>query len=113
MGSSVWQTLGIAEAKLGEWFAEAKAAVTGLSGKVGTVIAQEKALEPAIVSGLQLVVADVEALLPYVETATAGQGVNFPADSLAYQALLKLIADAKAVAPKVEAALAELKSIEG
>lgn len=111
MGSAVWQALGVAEAKVGEWMAEAKAAVTGLSGKLTTVLTAEKALEPAVVSGVELVFEDLEALLKLTETATAGQGVNFPADSAGYAGYLKLMADVKAVAPQVEAALKAIETV--
>lgn len=111
MGSSVWDAIGVAEAKLGEWLAEAKTAVTGLTGKVTTLFAAEEKLAPEVVTGVQTVFADLEALIPLAETATTGQGVNWPADSAAYAAYLKLVADVKKLAPDVEAGIAAIKTV--
>lgn len=111
MGSAVWNAIGVAEEKLGAWLSEGTAAVSGLTGKITNLFNQEEKLAPNLVTGVQTIVKDLEDLIPLAETATTGQGVNWPADSAAYQQYLKLIADVKTFAPQVEAAVAALKSV--
>jgi hypothetical protein len=111
MGSPIWNTIGVAESKLAAWLSEATTAVTGIAAKAAKVFSSEKQTAPEIVAGVQTVFADLEALVAAGETATTGQGVNWTADSAAYNAYLKLVSDFKTLAPAVEAALKDLETL--
>jgi hypothetical protein len=98
---------GIADAA--KFVAHAVALVMGTAKRVEYVLAQGQPLEKPFVSALSTVVYDVEDLLAEAESAVTADGLNFAADSAAYQRFLKMINDFKALAPLAEDAIAVIE----
>lgn len=90
-------------------FALAVARIFGLARKVEVILSQEKPLEKPFIAGLVLVIGDIENLLAEGQAAVTDGGLNFPVDSAAYAAFMKLAADSKALVPLVEDQLAILE----
>lgn len=102
---NVFKEIGIGLADVGKWFANAVKAVLGIATKVKRVLTAANQLEPQFVEGLSTVVNDVELLISDAEGAVSASGLNFAADSAAYQQFLKLVHDFKTLAPIVEEAI--------
>lgn len=107
---NVFESLGVGLADVGKWIAGASKEIAGIATKVKAVLQAEKPLEQEFVEGVSEFVADVEAFASVASGAATAQGLNFPADSAAYNALVKVIADAKALVPVVEKAISVAKS---
>jgi hypothetical protein len=107
--TNIFKKLGIGVVDFGKWFAGAVADTVKLSAKIETILKAAQPLEAPFVSGLATVVADVEALLASSTAAISADGLNFPADSKAYQQFLTLIADFKKLAPIATEALTILE----
>jgi hypothetical protein len=96
---NIFKKLGIGIVDFGKWLAGAAEETVQLSVKIETILKAAKPLEAPFVSGLSSIVADVEALIAASTAAISADGLNFPADSKAYQQFLTLIADFKQLAP--------------
>ncbi len=107
--SNILQKLGIGVADFGKWIAGAIKDTVDLAMKVEKILKAEKPLEEPFVSGLSTVIADVEALIAASNLAVTASGLNFAADSKAYQEFVTLIADFKKLAPVVEEAVSILE----
>lgn len=107
--SNIFKKLGIGVADLGKWIAEAITATVHLAQKIESILKAAEPLQAPFVAGLSTVVADVEALLAASGTAVSASGLNFAADSAAYQHFLALIADFQKLAPIVNEAIAILE----
>jgi hypothetical protein len=103
--SNIFQKLGVSIADCGKWLAEAISDTIHLAEKVEQVLKAAKPLEAPFISGLSIVVSDVEALIAASDTAVTADGLNFPADSKVYSDFLTLVADFKKLAPVVEEAI--------
>ena len=107
MNPFVW--FGKKIAQVAKDFALAVAHVFGLARKVEVILKNEQPLAKPMIDGITLVIGDVETLLAAAQVAFTDGGLNFPVDSAAYQAFMKLLADAKALVPVVEDELAVLE----
>jgi hypothetical protein len=107
--SNIFKKLGIGIADFGKWFAGAAQETANLSAKIQKVLSSTRPLEAPFVAGLASVISDVEALLAASTAAVSADGVNFPADSQAYQQFLTLIADFRKLAPVATAAIQALE----
>ena len=107
--SNIFQKLGIGIADFGKWMATAIKDTAGVADRVQALLKAEQPLEAPFVAGLSTVVADVESLIASSSSAVGAAGLNFPADSQAYQQFLTLIADFKKLAPIVEEGVNILK----
>ncbi len=96
-------------ADVGKFIAHAVAFVMGTAKRVEYVLTQGKPLEKPFVSALSTVVSDLEAVISDAGTAVTADGLNFAADTAAYQKFMQLIQDFKALAPIAEDALAILE----
>jgi hypothetical protein len=99
--TNIFKKLGIGIVDFGKWFAGAVADTVNLAAKIEKLLQAEKPLEAPFVAGLAKVVTDVEALIAASTAAVSTDGLNFSADSQAYQQFLTLIADFKTLAPIV------------
>lgn len=90
-------------------FALAVAHVFGLARRVELILKNEQPLAKPMIDGITTVIADVETLLGEAQTAFTDGGLNFPVDSAAYQAFMRLLADSKALVPIVEDELAAME----
>jgi hypothetical protein len=97
--TNIFKKLGIGIADFGKWFAGAVQETANLAAKIEKILKALKPLEAPFVAGLASVVTDVEALIAASTAAVSADGLNFPADSKAYQQFLALIADFKNLAP--------------
>lgn len=104
-----FEEVGKGIAKAAKAFAFGVAHLFGLARKVERVMLAEEPLEKPFIDGLVKVVSDVEDLLGEAQVAATDGGLNFPADSSAYQAFMALYRDARALLPIVEDALAVLE----
>ena len=107
---NVFMRIGVKVADFGKWFATAVQSVVGLAVRVEKLLRAEKPLEQPFISGLSIVVRDVEALIADTQGALSADGLNFAADSKAYSDVVTLIDDFRKLAPVVEQALAILES---
>lgn len=107
--SNILQKLGIGVADFGKWIAGAIRDTVDLALKVEKILKAEQPLEKPFVSGLSTVIADVEALIAASNLAVTASGLNFSADSKAYQGFVTLIADFQKLAPVVEEAVSILE----
>jgi hypothetical protein len=107
--SNFFQKLGIGVADFGKWVATAVKDTVTIAARVEKILKAEQPLAKPFVSGISTVVADVEALIGSSESALTAKGLNFSADSKAYQQFVTLIADFKELAPIVEEAVAILE----
>ncbi|GGG96952.1 hypothetical protein [Silvibacterium dinghuense] len=103
--TNILKKFGTGIADFGKWIADAITGTVHLAEKIEAVLRAAKPLEEPFVEGLSTVVADVEALIAASGTALSAEGLNFTADSAAYQHFLALIADFKKLAPIVTEAL--------
>jgi hypothetical protein len=103
--SNIFTKLGIGIADFGKWVASAIKETVSVSQKIQKILAAEKPLQKPFVDGLSTVVADVEALIASSSVAVSATGLDFSADTQAYQHFLTLIADFKKLAPIVEEAV--------
>ncbi|HEY3835897.1 MAG TPA: hypothetical protein VGL72_04980, partial [Bryobacteraceae bacterium] len=99
--TNIFKKLGIGIADFAKWFAGAVQDTVNLAAKIEKILKAEQPLEAPFVAGLAGVVADVEALIAASTAAVTADGLNFPADSAAYQKFLALIADFRKMAPIV------------
>ncbi len=76
--------------------------VTKISSFVKTLVTREKALAPEVAGAFLTLAADCEEFLAAATPAVAGEGLNFPADSVAYAAFVKLVGDFQAIAAVVK-----------
>ena len=111
--SNIFQKLGIGIADFGKWMATAIKDTASVAARVQAILKAEQPLEAPFVAGLSTVVADVESLIASSSSAVGAAGLNFPADSQAYQQFLTLIADFKKLAPIVEEGVNILKGKGG
>jgi hypothetical protein len=107
---NIFQKLGIGIADVGKWIADAVKDVIGIASKVKVVLSAEEKLEPSFVTGLSLVVADLETVVAGSAAAVTSDGLNFGADSAVYADFVKLVADFKALLPIVDQSIAILKA---
>jgi len=103
--TNILKRLGIGVADFGKWFAGGVADTVKLSAKIETVLSAAKPLEAPFIAGLASVVTDVKALIAASTAAVSADGLNFPADSKAYQEFLTLLADFRKLAPIVTEAI--------
>lgn len=96
---NIFKKLGIGIVDFGKWLAGAAEETVQLSLKIEKILRAAKPLEAPFVAGLSGIVADVEALVAASTAAVSADGLNFPADSKAYQQFLTLIADFRQLAP--------------
>lgn len=96
---NIFKKLGIGIVDFGKWLAGAAEETVQLSLKIEKILKASKPLEAPFVAGLSGIVADVEALVAASTAAVSADGLNFPADSKAYQQFLTLIADFRQLAP--------------
>lgn len=96
---NIFKKLGIGIVDFGKWLAGAAEETVQLSLKIEKILKASKPLEAPFVAGLSGIVADVEALVAASTAAVSADGLNFPADSKAYQQFLILIADFRQLAP--------------
>lgn len=96
-------------ADVGKFVAHAVAMVIGTAKRVEYVLTNATPLEKPFVSALSTVVYDVEDVISEAEAAVTADGLNFAADTQAYQKFMKLLADFKALAPLAEDALAVIE----
>ena len=96
---NIFKKLGIGIVDFGKWLAGAAEETVQLSLKIEKILKAAKPLEAPFVAGLSGIVADVEALIAASTAAVSADGLNFPADSKAYQQFLILIADFRQLAP--------------
>jgi hypothetical protein len=82
--------------KAGKWIA-------GDVSKVEQLITAEKKLAPDTVTKVVKFVTDAQTLISLSATAAGGEGLNFAADSAAYQAFLEFKDDVVALAAQIEA----------
>ncbi|HEX5236119.1 MAG TPA: hypothetical protein VFW25_12395 [Silvibacterium sp.] len=107
--NNIFQRVGVTIADCGKWLAAAVKDTVQIAERVERILRAEKPLEQPFISGLSIVVADLEALVAASDSAVTADGLNFPADSRVYSDFLTLIADFKKLAPIVEDAI---KAIE-
>jgi hypothetical protein len=103
--TNILKKLGIGIVDFGKWFAGAVQETANLAVKIEKVLSAAQPLEAPFIAGLASVVTDVEALIAASTAAVSANGLNFPADSKAYQQFLTLIADFKKMAPLVTEAI--------
>jgi hypothetical protein len=103
--TNIFKKLGIGIVDFGKWIAGAVSETVSLAAKIEQVLKAEKPLQAPFVAGLASVVTDVEALIAASSAAVSTDGLNFSADSQAYQQFLTLIADFKKLAPVVTQAI--------
>jgi hypothetical protein len=97
--TNIFKKLGVGIVDFGKWFAGAVQETANLSARIETILSAAKPLEAPFVAGLTSIVADVEALIAASTTAVSANGLNFSADSKAYEEFLNLIADCKKMVP--------------
>lgn len=68
----------------------------GLGEKAEEVFQAEKTVAPAAAAAAVTLFTDVESFISLAAPAVGASGLNFAADSNAYAAFLKIVADAKA-----------------
>jgi hypothetical protein len=103
--TNIFKKLGIGIVDFGKWFAGALQETANLAAKIEKILSAAKPLEAPFIAGLASIVTDVEALIAASSAAVSANGLNFPADSKAYQQFLTLIADFKKMAPIVTEAI--------
>lgn len=82
--------------------------VKSAASKVETLFSKAEALEPAVAADITALVTKGEAFLAAATPAVAGEGLNFPADSVAYAAFAAFLAQWQATATTVAAAVKTL-----
>ena len=96
--------------KIESGFNIAETWITAISAKVRTVFSAAETIEPAIADGIGGLLGKAEAFLAAATPAVAGEGLNFPADSVAYSAFVDFVQEWQAVASTVESAIQKLES---
>lgn len=108
MGSAVYSAIGVAESDLGEWMAEAMAAVAAMADDFERIKNLDPESETDVsFKSVKTVVDDLKALVTAGESGVTGAGVNWPSDSPAFAAYLKLMADLKTAEPLLREAMAD------
>lgn len=82
--------------------------VKSAASKVETLFQKAEKLEPAVAADIAALVTKGEAFLAAATPAVAGEGLNFPADSVAYAAFAAFLAQWQATATTVIAAVKAL-----
>lgn len=77
----------------------------GLGAQAAKVFEAEKTVAPAAATAAIALFTDVEDFISLTAPAVGAEGLNFAADSAAYAAFLKIVADAKAFVAVGESAL--------
>jgi hypothetical protein len=93
--------------------ADIKAAVIdtpAIVAKLGRVLAAEKAVEPALKSTIEAVVADVVSFTGLASIAVTDRGLNWQDDTKAVAAAEKLITELPALLKAIEAAASGLRA---
>ena len=93
--------------------ADIKAAVINtpaIVAKLGRVLAAEKAVEPALKSTIEALVADVVSFAKLASTAITDKGLSWNDDTAAVAAAEKLITELPALLKAIEAAASGLKA---
>lgn len=67
----------------------------GLEEKAAAIFTAEKAVAPDAAAAAVTLFSDVESFISLAAPAAGASGLNFAADSAAYAAFLKIVADAK------------------
>jgi hypothetical protein len=103
--TNILKKLGVGIVDFGKWFAGAAQDTVSLAAKIETILKAAEPLEAPFVTGPASVVSDVEALITGSTAAVSANGLNFPADSKAYQEFLTLVTDFRKLAPLVTEAI--------
>ena len=82
--------------------------VASIASKAEALVTKAEKIEPAVANALTGVVSKTEAFLAAATPAVAGEGLNFPADSVAYAAFVALVGEWQSVASTIEAAFKAL-----
>lgn len=82
--------------------------IESIGDKVKKILQAEEALEPAFLTGLSTLATNTSTFISVAGTAVTAEGMNFPEDSAAYAALVKLISDFKSFEPTVEQGIKNL-----
>jgi hypothetical protein len=77
--------------------------ISSISSKVKAIFTKAEVLEPAIAEGLSALVTKTESFLAAATPAVVGEGLNFPADSVAYAAFEDLVAEFQSLASTLKA----------
>jgi len=77
----------------------------GLGKKAEAIFVAEKAIAPGAATAAVALFSDVEAFISLAAPAVGATGLNFAEDSAAYEAFLKIVADAKAFVAVAQGAL--------
>lgn len=77
----------------------------GIGKRAEQLFTREKALAPEAVQATITVFSDLESFIALSAPAAGAEGLNFAADSAAYAAFLKLVADSKAFVSVAEQAI--------
>jgi len=97
--TNIFKKLGVGIVDFAKWLAGAVQETAHLSAKIQQILKAAQPLEAPFVAGLSSIVADVEALIAASTAAVSANGLNFPADSKAYEQFLNLIADFRKMVP--------------
>ena len=84
--------------------------ISKVSTYVEGVFSREAKLLPAEANALQMIVVDTEDFLAAATPAVAGEGLNFPADSVVYAKFVKLVTDWEQAASLLKQAASALKA---
>lgn len=94
--------------KIGSGLVKAESFITKLTADESKAVAILNALTPAFQSVAALIIKDVVEVVADASSAASSKGLNFSLDESAYQAVVKLISDAKSGEKSAVAALAAL-----
>lgn len=84
--------------------------ILGIEGKATKVLSAAEKVSPELIAEIDTTLTDVEAFASLAAGAAVADGLNFPADSAAYAALMKVIADVKSLGTSFSEAIAALKA---
>lgn len=82
--------------------------VSAIATKVEGIVTKAEALEPAFATALSGLVAKTETFLASASPAVVGEGLNFPADSVAYASFVALFTEFQSVAATIAAGVKSL-----
>lgn len=82
--------------------------ITSAATKVETLFSKAIALEPTVAADIAALVTKTETFLATATPAIAGEGLNFPADSVAYAAFTAMVAQWQATASTILTAVKSL-----
>lgn len=77
--------------KIGHAFSLAATWITSEAGKIKALVTKAGDIEPEVAAGISEIVAKTETFLASATPAIDGEGLNFPADSVAYNAFVDLV----------------------